>query len=67
MYVIKDAIERCIADGKDYTDGETLNGYIASTAWDGVTGVTTFDENGRMNKDLLIITIENGEHKIIKN
>lgn len=67
VYVIKDAIERCIADGKDYTDGETLNGYIASTAWDGVTGVTTFDENGRMNKDLLIITIENGEHKIIKN
>lgn len=67
VYVIKDAIERCIADGKDYTDGETLNGYIASTAWDGVTGVTTFDENGRMNKELLIITIENGEHKIIKN
>ena len=67
VYVIKDAVERCIADGKDYTDGETLNSYIANTAWDGVTGVTTFDESGRMNKELLIITIENGEHKIIKN
>jgi len=67
VYVIKDAVERCIAAGKDYTDGETLNEYIASTSWDGVTGVTAFDENGRMDKDLLIITIENGEHKIVKN
>lgn len=67
MYVIKDAVERCIADGKDYKDGEVLNEYIGSTTWDGVTGVTTFDENGRMDKELLIITIENGEHKIVKN
>ena len=67
VYVIKDAVERCIADGKDYKDGEVLNEYIGSTAWDGVTGVTTFDENGRMEKELLIITIENGEHKIVKN
>lgn len=67
VYVIKDAVERCIADGKDYKDGEVLNGYIGSTAWEGVTGVTTFDETGRMDKELLIITIENGEHKIIKN
>lgn len=67
VYVIKDAVERCIADGKDYKDGEVLNEYIHSTAWDGVTGVTTFDENGRMDKELLIITIENGEHKIVKN
>lgn len=67
VYVIKDAVERCIADGKDYKDGEVLNEYVGSTSWDGVTGVTTFDENGRMEKELLIITIENGEHKIIKN
>lgn len=67
VYVIKDAVERCIADGKDYTDGETLNSYISSTSWDGVTGITRFDENGRMDKDLLIITIEDGEHKIIKD
>ena len=66
VYVIKDAVERCIADGKDWTDGPTLNEYIASTEWDGATGTTTFDENGRMNKDLMIITIENGEHKIVK-
>lgn len=67
VYVIKDAVERCIADGKDYTDGEILNEYIGSTSWNGVTGVTTFDENGRMDKELLIITIENGEHKIVKD
>lgn len=67
VYVIKDAVERCIADGKDYTDGEILNEYIASTSWDGVTGVTTFDEDGRMDKELLIITIENGVHKIVKD
>lgn len=67
VYVIKDAVERCIADGKDYTNGEILNEYIGSTSWDGVTGVTTFDENGRMDKELLIIAIENGEHKIVKN
>ena len=67
VYVIKDAVERCIADGKDYKDGEVLNEYIRNTFWDGVTGVTTFDENGRMDKELLIITIENGEHKIVKN
>lgn len=66
VYVLKDAVERCIAESGDWTDGETLNGYIASTNWDGATGTTTFEENGRMNKDLMIITIENGEHKIVK-
>lgn len=67
VYVIKDAIERCIADGKDYKDGAVLNEYIGSTSFDGVTGVTTFDETGRMEKELLIITIEDGKHKIIKS
>ncbi|MGP1348710.1 MAG: ABC transporter substrate-binding protein [Stomatobaculum sp.] len=67
VYVIKDAVERCLKDGRDYTDGETLNEYIASTSFDGVTGVTAFDENGRMDKELLIITIENGKHKIVKD
>lgn len=67
VYVIKDAAERCIADGKDYTDSDTLNEYIHSTQWDGVTGVTTFDENGLMSKELLIIQIEDGKHVIIKD
>ena len=66
MRFLAGKVERCIADGKDYTDGETLNEYIATTSWDGATGVTTFDETGRMDKELLIIQIENGEHKIIK-
>ena len=62
-----DEFECCIADGKDYTDGETLNSYIASTQWQGATGQTTFDENGRMDKDLLVIAIEDGKHVIVKN
>ena len=56
-----------IADGKDYTDGAELNNYIHSTNWDGVTGVTTFDENGLMSKELLIIQIKDGAHEIIKS
>ena len=67
VYILKDAAERCIADGKDYTDGETLNSYIRSTQWQGATGLTTFDENGRMDKDLLVIGIEDGKHVIVKN
>ncbi len=67
VYVIKDAVERMIADGKDYTDGAELNNYIHSTNWDGVTGVTTFDENGLMSKELLIIQIKDGAHEIIKS
>lgn len=66
VYIIKDAVERCLADGKDYTDGAVLNEYIGSTQWQGATGLTTFDENGRMDKELLIIAIENGEHVIVK-
>lgn len=67
VYILKDAAERCIADGKDYTDGETLNSYIRSTQWQGATGLTTFDETGRMDKDLLVIGIEDGKHVIVKN
>ena len=66
VYVIKDAVERCIADGNDWTDGEVLNGYIQSTDYTGVTGETTFDETGRMNKELLLIKIENGQHVIVE-
>ena len=66
VYVIKDAVERCIADGADWTDGEVLNDYIHNTSWTGVTGTTTFDENGKMNKELLVIQIQDGKHVIIK-
>lgn len=31
VYIIKDAVERCIADGEDYTDSDVLNDYIGST------------------------------------
>lgn len=65
VYLIKDAVERCIAEGNDWTDGATLNEYIGSASYDGATGTTAFDENGEMIKDLMVITIENGEHKIV--
>lgn len=65
VYLIKDAVERCIADGEDWTDGAILNEYIGSASYTGATGTTEFDENGEMIKDLMVITIENGEHKIV--
>ena len=65
VYLIADAVERAIADGADWSDGEVLNEYIASAAYEGATGKTSFDETGEMVKDLIIIQIENGEHKII--
>lgn len=65
VYLIADAVTRAIADGKDWTDGETLNAYIASASYTGATGTTAFDETGDMIKDLMVITIKNGEHEIV--
>ncbi len=65
VYLIADAVERAMADGADWSDGEVLNSYIGSEKYTGVTGTTSFDENGEMIKDLMIITIENGEHEIV--
>lgn len=65
VYLIADAVERAIKDGANWADGEVLNGYIASASYTGVTGTTSFDETGDMVKDLMIITIENGAHKIV--
>ena len=65
VYLIADAVERAIADGADWQSGEVLNEYIGSASYTGVTGTTSFDENGEMIKDLIIITIKNGEHEII--
>ena len=58
-------MERAIADGADWQSGEVLNEYIASASYTGVTGTTSFDETGEMIKDLIIITIKDGEHEII--
>lgn len=65
VYLIADAVTRCIEDGADWSDGAVLNEYIASESYDGVTGNTSFDETGEMVKDLMIIQIENGEHVIV--
>lgn len=58
-------MERAIADGADWQSGEVLNEYIGSASYTGVTGTTSFDETGEMIKDLIIITIKNGEHEIV--
>ena len=65
VYLIADAVERAIADGADWQSGEVLNEYIGSASYTGVTGTTSFDETGEMIKDLIIITIKNGEHEIV--
>lgn len=65
VYLIADAVKRCIADGKDWTDGETLNSYIKTASYTGATGTTSFDETGDMIKDLMVITIKNGVHEIV--
>lgn len=65
VYLIADAVERAIADGADWTNGEVLRDYIASAQYEGVTGTTSFDETGEMVKDLMVITIKNGEHEIV--
>lgn len=66
VYVLADAVTRCMNDGADWRDGDVLTEYIRQTELDGATGITTFDETGEMVKDLLVIEIENGEHKIVE-
>lgn len=65
VYLIADAVERCIADGKDWSDGTVLNEYISAANYDGATGNTQFDDDGEMIKDLIIVKIEDGEHVIV--
>ena len=65
VYLIADAVERAIADGADWTDGETLNSYIASASYTGATGTTSFDETGDMIKDPMVSTVKNGVHEIV--
>lgn len=65
VYLIADAVERAVADGADWTNGEVLRDYIASAQYEGATGITSFDENGEMVKDLMVITIKNGKHEIV--
>lgn len=65
VYLIADAVSRAEKDGKDWTKGEVLNEYIASANYTGATGTTSFDETGDMVKDLMIVTIEDGKHKIL--
>ena len=66
VYVIADAVTRCMNDGKDWSNGEILRDYIASTEYNGVTGLTKFDASGEMIKTLLVVRIEDGKHTIVE-
>ncbi len=66
VYIIADAVTRAIKDGKDWSNGEVLRGYIASTKdYNGATGITNFDEKGEMLKDLMVVKIVDGKHSIV--
>lgn len=66
VYVIADAVTRCMNDGKDWSDGEVLRGYIASTQYQGVSGLTSFDDRGEMVKTLMVVRIVDGKHTIVE-
>jgi branched-chain amino acid transport system substrate-binding protein len=66
VYVIADAVTRCMNDGKDWSDGEVLRGYIASTQYQGVSGLTSFDDRGEMVKTLMVVQIVDGKHTIVE-
>ena len=65
VYVIADAVTRCMEDGKDWNDGSILRDYIALTQYEGVTGATSFDPRGEMIKTLMVVQIVDGQHEIL--
>ena len=66
VYIIADAVTRCMKDGKDWSNGEVLRGYISSVkSFAGATGITNFDETGEMVKDLMVVKIVDGKHTIV--
>ena len=55
-------IERLVAAGKSVT-GEALRDEIANgPAYNGVTGVTKYDANREVNKEITLITIRDGQY-----
>jgi branched-chain amino acid transport system substrate-binding protein len=66
VYVIADAVTRCMKDGKDWSNGEILREYISATKYEGVTGVTSFDERGEMLKTLMVVRVVDGKHQIVE-
>ena len=67
VYVIADAVTRCMEDGKDWKDGSILRDYISTTRYEGVTGITSFDSRGEMIKTLMVVKIVDGNHELILN
>lgn len=66
VYIIAEAVTRCMKDGKDWSNGEVLRDYIAQTkSFVGATGTTSFDETGEMVKDLMVVKIVDGKHTIV--
>ncbi len=62
VYIIAEAVRR--AGG---LDREKIRNEIAATKdYDGISGVTNFDERGEVLKQVLIVQIANGEHTMVK-
>lgn len=62
VYIIAEAVKRA-----GELDPENIRNEIAATKdYDGISGVTNFDERGEVIKQVLIVQIENGQHKLVK-
>lgn len=60
-YIIKEAVERAGLDSEKIRDE-----IRATDKYPGVSGTTSFDENGEVIKNILIVKIENGAYEILK-
>lgn len=62
VYLIADAVKKAGS-----LESEKIRDILAQTnGFDGISGVLSFDENGEAIKDVLMIQIENGQHKILE-
>lgn len=61
IYLIAEAVKRA---GK--LDREAIRNEIAATKdFDGISGVMSFDENGEIIKDILMVEIRDGKHNLL--
>lgn len=61
VYLITEAVKRA---GK--LDREAIRNEIAATKdFDGISGVMSFDENGEIIKDILMVEIRDGKHNLL--
>ena len=63
VYLIKKAVEE-----GDSTDPKVIRDTMKnfSEAYSGVSGTIKFEENGEVSKDVSIVTVENGQHVVVR-